>query len=49
MTLSNGAAGLKLNLFGGLLLTADILFRMDDNGLRQNVTPLIGLSRSFGK
>ncbi len=49
MTLKSGAAGLKLNLFGGLLLTADVLFRMDDNGLRQNVTPLIGLSRSFGK
>jgi hypothetical protein len=49
MTLKSGAAGLKLNLFGGLLLTADVLFRMDDNGLRQDVTPLIGLSRSFGK
>jgi hypothetical protein len=49
MTLNSGAAGLKVNLFGGLLLTADILFRLDDNGLRQNVTPLIGLSRTFGK
>jgi len=49
MTLNSGAAGLKFNLFGGLLLTADVLFRMDSNGLRQNVTPLIGLSRSFGK
>lgn len=49
MTLNNGAAGLKFNLFGGLLLTADILFRMDNNGLRQDVTPLIGLSRSFGR
>jgi hypothetical protein len=49
MTLNNGAAGLKVNLFRGLLLTADVLFRMDDNGLRQNVTPLIGLSRTFGK
>lgn len=49
MTLNNGGAGLKFNLFGGLLLTADILFRMDNNGLRQDVTPLIGLSRSFGR
>jgi hypothetical protein len=49
MTLNNGAAGLKFNLFGGLLLTADVLFRMDNNGLRQDVTPLIGLSRSFGR
>ena len=49
MTLNSGAAGVKVNLFGGLLLTADILFRLDNNGLRQNVTPLIGLSRTFGK
>jgi hypothetical protein len=49
MTLSSGAAGLKWNIFGGLLLTADVLFRLDNNGLRQNVTPLIGLSRTFGK
>jgi hypothetical protein len=49
MTLNSGATGLKFNVFGGLLLTADVLFRMDNNGLRQNVTPLIGLSRTFGK
>ncbi len=49
MTLNSGAAGLKVNLFGGLLLTADVLFRMDNNGLRQDVTPLIGLSRTFAK
>lgn len=49
MTLSSGSAGLKFNIYGGLLLTADVLFRLDNNGLRQNVTPLIGLSRTFGK
>jgi hypothetical protein len=49
MTLSSGTAGVKVNLFGGLLLTANVLFRLDNNGLRQNVTPLIGLSRTFGK
>jgi hypothetical protein len=49
MTLSSGTAGVKVNLFGGLLLTADVLFRLDNNGLRQNVTPLIGLSRTFGR
>jgi hypothetical protein len=49
MTLSSGAAGLKFEIFGGLLLTADVLFRLDNNGLRQNVTPLIALSRTFGK
>jgi hypothetical protein len=49
MPVNNGAAGLKFNIFGGLLLTADVLFRMDNNGLRQDVTPLVGLSRAFGK
>jgi len=46
--LNSAAAGLKLNLFGGLLLTADLLFRLDDKGLRQDVTPLISLSYAFG-
>jgi hypothetical protein len=46
--LSSGAVGLKYNLFHQLLLTADILFRMDNKGLRQNVTPLIALSYAFG-
>lgn len=47
--LNSGAAGLKLNLFGGLLLTADVLFRLDDKGLRQDVTPLVALSYAFGQ
>jgi hypothetical protein len=47
--LNNGAAGLKYNLFDRLLLTANILFRLDHKGLRQNVTPLIGLSYAFGQ
>jgi len=48
-TINNGAAGLKYNLFNRLLLTADLLFRMDNNGLRQNVTPLVALSYAFGQ
>lgn len=47
--LNSGAAGLKYNLFGQLLLTADLLFRMDNRGLRQDVTPLIALSYAFGR
>jgi hypothetical protein len=46
--LSSGATGIKLNLFGNLLLTADVLFRLDNKGLRQNITPLIALSYAFG-
>jgi hypothetical protein len=48
IALSSGAVGMKVNLFHQLLLTADLLFRMDDKGLRQNVTPLIALSYAFG-
>jgi hypothetical protein len=47
--LNSGATGFKYNLFGQLLLTADILFRLDNKGLRQNVTPLIALSYAFGR
>ncbi len=48
-TMNSGAAGFKYNLFGKLLLTANLLFRLDDNGLRQTVTPLVGLSYAFGE
>ena len=47
--LNSGAVGFKYNLFDRLLLTGDILFRLDNRGLRQNVTPLIALSYAFGK
>lgn len=47
--LNNGALGFKYNLFDRLLVTADLLFRMDNKGLRQDVTPLIAVSYAFGK
>ena len=47
--LNSGAVGFKYNLFDQLLLTGDILFRMDNRGLRQDVTPLISLSYAFGR
>jgi hypothetical protein len=47
--LNSGAAGIKYNLFGNLLLSADILFRLDDKGLRQDITPLISLSYVTGR
>jgi hypothetical protein len=45
--LSSGAAGFKYNLAGNLLLTGNILFRLDNKGLRQDVTPLVALSYAF--
>jgi hypothetical protein len=47
MGLNNGSIGAKYNIGGRLLLTGNLLFRMDNNGLRQNVTPLIALSYAF--
>jgi hypothetical protein len=47
--LNSGAVGLKYNLFDRLLFTADILFRLDNKGLRQDVTPLIALSYALGR
>jgi hypothetical protein len=49
VVLSSGSAGLKYNLFGNILLTTNILFRLDSKGLRQNVMPLVALSYAFGK
>jgi hypothetical protein len=48
VTLSSGAIGFKYNLLGGVLLTTNILFRLDNKGLRQDVTPVIALSYAFG-
>ena len=39
----DGAVGIKLNLAGELLLDVNAIFRLDDNGLRDKVTPFIGL------
>ncbi len=47
--LNNGAVGLKYNLFGKLLIIGDILFRLDNKGLRQDITPLIALSYEVGR
>jgi hypothetical protein len=46
--LSSAATGIKCNLFGNVLLTANLLFRLDNKGLRQDVMPLVALSYAFG-
>jgi hypothetical protein len=46
--LSSGAVGFKYNLFGSLLLTSNLLFRLDNKGLRQDLTPVVALSYAFG-
>jgi hypothetical protein len=43
----SGAIGLKANVLGRLLVDVNLLFKLDEKGLRDNVTPLIGLEYSF--
>ncbi|RPI23227.1 MAG: hypothetical protein EHM61_20250 [Acidobacteria bacterium] len=44
---TNGAAGVKLNPFGQLLVDFSVIFAIDDTGLRDDATPLIGVSYNF--
>jgi hypothetical protein len=43
----SGAVGFKFNPRGRLLIDANVLFSLDDHGLRDSVTPLIGLEYGF--
>ena len=43
----DGAVGLKANPGGGLLVNLNVLFKLNDGGLRDRVTPLLGIEYSF--
>ena len=43
----SGAFGFKFNPKGRLLVDANVLFRLDKHGLRDNVTPLVGIEYGF--
>jgi len=43
----NGAVGLKANPGGNLLVDLNLLFKLNDSGLRDRVTPLFGIEYSF--
>jgi hypothetical protein len=43
----SGAVGLKANLLERLLVDVNLLFKLDEHGLRDKVTPLIGLEYAF--
>jgi hypothetical protein len=45
--LVNGSAGVKLSVAQTVLLTANLIFKLNDAGLRAPVVPLIGLSFTF--
>ena len=43
----SGAIGFKLNAVENLLIDFNLLFNLDNNGLRDKVTPLIGMEYAF--
>jgi hypothetical protein len=43
----NGAVGFKFNPGGNLLLDVNVLFKLNDSGLRDKITPLVGFEYSF--
>jgi hypothetical protein len=43
----SGSFGFKLNVFNRLLLDANLLFALDNHGVRDKVTPLIGFEYAF--
>lgn len=43
----SGAAGLKVNVLGRVLVDVNLLFALDDHGLRDKVTPLVGFEYTF--
>jgi hypothetical protein len=45
--LLSGAVGFKLNVVENLLIDMNILFNLDNNGLRDKITPLIGFEYAF--
>ena len=44
---TNGAVGLRVSPVNGLLITANMIAKLDDGGLRAKVVPLVGLSYTF--
>jgi hypothetical protein len=45
--ISNGSFGLKFNPAGKLLIDANVIFKLDSSGLRDKLTPLIGIEYAF--
>ena len=43
----SGAVGFKLNAVENLLIDFNLLFNIDNNGLRDKVTPLVGVEYAF--
>lgn len=42
-----GAGGVKINPWGNLLISAHVLFPLNDSGLRSRIIPVVGIDYSF--
>ncbi len=45
----SGSIGLKANLLGRMLVDVNLLFKLDEHGLRDKVTPLVGVGTASKK
>jgi len=45
--ISNASVGVKIKPFSNLLITGNVLVKLNDGGLRSNFVPLVGLSYTF--
>jgi len=45
--IADAAVGLKFNAYRDLLIDFNVLFKLNDNGMRATVSPLIGIEYSF--
>lgn len=48
-SMNSFAVGFKVKVIGNLVLTANTMIALDDNGLRDKVVPLFGLSYTVGR
>jgi hypothetical protein len=46
-SINNASAGLKWNPYRNLVLSGNVLFQINNNGLRSRPTPLVGMSYKF--
>jgi hypothetical protein len=46
-TITSAATGLRINPFGQLLISGNVLFKLDRGGLRANVVPVVSASYTF--
>ena len=47
--MANGAVGLKFNPAGKLLIDLNVLFKLDSSGLRDKLTPLVGIPNTHSR